>query len=179
MSKKKKAVKKNNTAKEQKPKDDNVVQAELLPNNPLVPNPIRPITDVEEANQRIDLIEETQSLIQLNETKLKAEQRKANLEIALKKVEASKKMTDVIDAAIESGMSDAVIKRVAKAAKRPLDFKLFTEAIRNLSETRDRTMEDAIHAEFGSRKRVKVKAAFRIQTNNQDVAMSFELPDRD
>jgi len=153
------------------------VEAELLSYNPLVPTHGKPITEVEEAEQKFELIEQTQSLIEINETKLKAEQRKARLEIALKKIDAAKKMTDVIDKAIDAGLSDEVIMRVAKAAKRPLDFKLFTDAIRNLSETRDKTMEDVVQAEFGQRKRMKIRAAFRIQTDNQDVAMSFDLPD--
>jgi hypothetical protein len=171
---------KKNTKKEQKPKvvEAEIVEDELLPYNPLVQNPIAPITPEEESEQKVQLIEETESLVELNEQKLKAEQRKARLEIELKKIKASKKLTDAINNLIDIGVSEEVLERVVKNIKKPLDLKLFTDALKNITVTRDKNMESAIQDAFGRRKKTKIMAAFRTQSG-EEMMISAEMPDKD
>ncbi len=175
---------KKNTKKEQKPKatleakEAEIVEDELLPYNPLVQNPIAPINPEEESEQKVQLIEETESLVKLNEQKLKAEQQKAKLEIELKKIKASKKLTDAINNLIDIGVSEEVIQKVVQNIEKPFDLKLFSDALKNFTVTRDKNMESTIRDEFGRRKKTKIMAAFRTQSGEQ-MMMSVETPDND
>lgn len=175
---------KKNTKKEQKPKatlearDAEIVKDELLPYNPLVQKPIAPITPEEESEQKVQLIEETESLVALNEHKLKAEQKKAKLEIELKKIKASKKLTDAINNLIDIGVSEEVLTRVVKNVEKPFDLKLLSDALKNFTDTRNKNMDALIHDEFGRRKKTKIMAAFRTQSGEQ-MMMSVETPDND
>ena len=175
---------KKNTKKEQKPKatleakEVEVIEGELLPYNPLVQKPIVPITPEEEAEQKIQLIEETESLVELNEQNLKAKQRQAKLEIELKKIKTAKDLTKAMEDLIDIGVSQEVLNRVVDNIKTPFDLKHFSDALKNFNETRDKNMESTIRDEFGRRKKTKIMAAFRTQSGEQ-MMMSVETPDND
>lgn len=155
-----------------------IVEDELLPYNPLLENHTMVITPEDESEKKIELINETETLIELNEQKLKAEQRKARLEIELQKIKASKKLTEAIDNLIDIGISDNVLKRVINSIDTPYDLKMFSDALRNFTETRDKNMESTVRDEFGRRKKTKIMAAFRTQTG-EEMMISAEMPDND
>ncbi len=173
---------KKNTKKEQKPKatleakEVEIVEDELLPYNPLVQNPIAPITPEDESEQKIQLIEETESLVELNEQNLKAKQRQAKLEIELKKIKTAKDLTKAMEDLIDIGVSEDVLKRVVDNIKTPFDLKQFSDALKNFNETRDKNMESLINDEFGRRRKTKIMAAFRTRAG-EEMMLSAELPD--
>ena len=173
---------KKNTKKEQKPKatleakEVEVIEGELLPYNPLVQKPIVPITPEEEAEQKIQLIEETESLVELNEQNLKAKQRQAKLEIELKKIKTAKDLTKAMEDLIDIGVSQEVLNRVVDNIKTPFDLKQFSDALKNFNETRDKNMESLINDEFGRRRKTKIMAAFRTRAG-EEMMLSAELPD--
>ena len=173
---------KKNTKKEQKPKatleakEVEVIEGELLPYNPLVQKPIVPITPEEEAEQKIQLIEETESLVELNEQNLKAKQRQAKLEIELKKIKTAKDLTKAMEDLIDIGVSQEVLNRVVDNIKTPFDLKHFSDALKNFNETRDKNMESLINDEFGRRRKTKIMAAFRTRAG-EEMMLSAELPD--
>lgn len=173
---------KKNTKKEQKPKatlkakEAEIVEDELLPYNPLVQNPIAPINPEEESEQKIQLIEETESLVELNEQNLKAKQRQAKLEIELKKIKTAKDLTKAMEDLIDIGISEEVLNRVVDNIKTPFDLKHFSDALKNFNETRDKNMESLINDEFGRRRKTKIMAAFRTRAG-EEMMLSAELPD--
>lgn len=173
---------KKNTKKEQKPKAtleatevEVVEEDDLLPYNPLIHKPIT-ITPEEESEQKIQLIEETESLVELNEQNLKAKQRQAKLEIELKKIKTAKDLTKAMEDLIDIGISEEVLNRVVNNIKTPFDLKHFSDALKNFNETRDKNMESLINDEFGRRRKTKIMAAFRTRAG-EEMMLSAELPD--
>jgi hypothetical protein len=173
---------KKNTKKEQKPKAtleatevEVVEEDDLLPYNPLIHKPIT-ITPEEESEQKIQLIEETESLVELNEQNLKAKQRQAKLEIELKKIKTAKDLTKAMEDLIDIGVSQEVLNRVVDNIKTPFDLKQFSDALKNFNETRDKNMESLINDEFGRRRKTKIMAAFRTRAG-EEMMLSAELPD--
>lgn len=173
---------KKNTKKEQKPKAtleatevEVVEEDDLLPYNPLIHKPIT-ITPEEESEQKVQLIEETESLVELNEQNLKVKQRQAKLEIELKKIKTAKDLTKAMEDLIDIGISEEVLNRVVKNIKTPFDLKHFSDALKNFNETRDKNMESLINDEFGRRRKTKIMAAFRTRAG-EEMMLSAELPD--
>ena len=173
---------KKNTKKEQKPKAtleatevEVVEEDDLLPYNPLIHKPIT-ITPEEESEQKIQLIEETESLVELNEQNLKAKQRQAKLEIELKKIKTAKDLTKAMEDLIDIGVSQEVLNRVVDNIKTPFDLKQFSDALKNFTDTRDKNMESLINDEFGRRRKTKIMAAFRTRAG-EEMMLSAELPD--
>lgn len=173
---------KKNTKKEQKPKAtleatevEVVEEDDLLPYNPLIHKPIT-ITPEEESEQKVQLIEETESLVELNEQNLKAKQRQAKLEIELKKIKTAKDLTKAMEDLIDIGVSQEVLNRVVDNIKTPFDLKQFSDALKNFNETRDKNMESLINDEFGRRRKTKIMAAFRTRAG-EEMMLSAELPD--
>lgn len=173
---------KKNTKKEQKPKAtleatgvEVVEEDDLLPYNPLIHKPIT-ITPEEESEKKVQLIEETESLVELNEQNLKVKQRQAKLEIELKKIKTAKDLTKAIQDLIDIGISEEVLNRVVKNIKTPFDLKHFSDALKNFNETRDKNMESLINDEFGRRRKTKIMAAFRTRAG-EEMMLSAELPD--
>jgi hypothetical protein len=173
---------KKNTKKEQKPKAtleatevEVVEEDDLLPYNPLIYKPIT-ITPEEESEQKVQLIKETESLVELNEQNLKAKQRQAKLEIELKKIKTAKDLTKAMEDLIDIGVSQEVLNRVVDNIKTPFDLKQFSDALKNFNETRDKNMESLINDEFGRRRKTKIMAAFRTRAG-EEMMLSAELPD--
>jgi len=173
---------KKNTKKEQKPKAtleatevEVVEEDDLLPYNPLIHKPIT-ITPEEESEQKVQLIEETESLVELNEQNLKVKQRQAKLEIELKKIKTAKDLTKAMEDLIDIGVSQEVLNRVVDNIKTPFDLKQFSDALKNFTDTRDKNMESLINDEFGRRRKTKIMAAFRTRAG-EEMMLSAELPD--
>lgn len=158
------------------PIDAEIVEDELLPYNPLLENHTMVITPEDESEQKIQLIEETESLVELNEQNLKAKQRQAKLEIELKKIKTAKDLTKAMEDLIDIGISEEVLNRVVNNIKTPFDLKHFSDALKNFNETRDKNMESLINDEFGRRRKTKIMAAFRTRAG-EEMMLSAELPD--
>lgn len=162
-------------AKKKTTKDQDVKTGELLTTNPLMASPA--ITPAEENEKKAELINEIESLATINEQHLKVKQQQAKLEIELKKIEASRNLTNVIASAIDAGLSEKVLQEVSEKIKTPLDLKLFSEAIKNLTETRNKNA-DSIYEEDGRRKKTKIMAAFQTHSGEK-MMISAELPSND
>lgn len=156
--------------------DFEVNENSLLPVNPLMQNVM--ITPEEENEQKVELIEEVQNLAVLNKQVLEVEQKKARLEIELKKITTSRKITDVINQLIDLGMSEEILKTVSENIKTPFDLKLFSDALKNLTDTRNKNADSIMQDEWGGRKKTKIMAAFKAPTGEQ-MMISAELPSND
>ena len=152
------------------------VEAELLPYNPLLQRPAFVIDPEDETDQKVQLMEETDSLVELNEQNQKAKQRKARLEIELGKIKAAKDLTKLIDRFIEVGFTEDVVLKVIANTEKALDLKHLSDALKNFTEARNNNMENLINDEFGRRRKTKIMAAFRTRSGEEAV-MSMELPD--
>jgi hypothetical protein len=171
---------KNKAKKPENKADSKAVTAadkqELLPYNPLLSNPV--ILSEDENEQKVQLINETESLIELNEQKLTAEKRKAKLEIEVHKIKSAKSLSKVINNLIDLGLTEEVLLRIIRSLNTAYDFKMYTEGIKNLTETRNKNEEAIIQDEFGRRKRTKIIAEFRTATG-EEARIAAELPGSD
>lgn len=141
--------------------NDEAIEGVLLPYNPLVESHAISVDD--ENEQKLEIIEQTQSLAKLNENMLKVEQQKANLEIELKKIGTSKKLTYIIDNLVDLGLTEEVLSSVIDNIQKPHDFKLYTEALKNLTEIRDKNAKSLNRDDEGRRRRTKITAEFQTQ----------------
>lgn len=136
----------------------------LLSFNPLMSSPAISVDD--ENNMKGELIEKTENLAVLNEEYLKVEQRKANLEIELRKIGETKKFTDVINSLIDLGLSEEIITNITSDLKGVKELKMYSEAIKNFAEVRNKNMNN-VQDEFGNRKRTKIVAQFQTQSGEK------------
>jgi len=132
----------------------------------------------QEIEGKIELMEEVQSLAVLTDGKLKAEQQKAKLEIEIEKLKASKSLSKVINSLIDLGLSEEVLKVVVVNIKTPFDLKLYSEAIKNFTEARNKNADSIMMDENGGRKKTKIMAAFQTPTGEK-MMISAELPSND
>ena len=149
---------------------------ELLPYNPLLSNQV--ISPEDEAEQKVQTIKETESLIELNEQKLTVEKNKARLEVEIQKIKSAKSLSKVINNLIDLGLTEETLLRIIGNLKTAYDFKMYTEGIKNLTEARNKNAEAVIQDEFGRRKRTKIIAEFRT-ANGEEARIAAELPDNE
>ncbi|OZV12370.1 hypothetical protein CIW83_09755 [Tissierella sp. P1] len=153
-----------------------IVEENLLPFNPLMSSPTISVDD--ENNMKGKLIEKTETLTKLSDQYLKAEQQKAKLEIELKKITTSKSITDIMLNLVDLGLSKDVLSGVVDNIKKPLDFKLFTEALKNLNDIRDKNANSITRDENGGRKKMKVFAQFETPSGERtSVGVSIDNDD--
>jgi tRNA nucleotidyltransferase/poly(A) polymerase len=134
------------------------------------------ISPGQEAEQKVEIIEEVQSLAVLNEQKLKAEQQKARLEIEVEKLRSSRNLSKAINSLIDLGLSEEILSGITRNLKTALDLKLYSEAIKNFTEARNKNADSIMQDEFGGRKKTKIMAAFKAPTGEQ-MMIAAELPD--
>ena len=96
-----------------------VLEEGLLPFNPLMGSPIISVDD--ENEQKIELIQEAESLAVLNKQVLEAKQRETELIVDNKKLDAAKKLIDGINAVADKAFDEDTIRRVM--SKEDLDRK--------------------------------------------------------
>jgi hypothetical protein len=134
------------------------------------------ISPGQEAEQKVEIIEEVQSLAVLNEQKLKAEQQKARLEIEVEKLRSSRNLSKAINSLIDLGLSEEILSGITRNLKTALDLKLYSEAIKNFTEARNKNADSIMQDEFGGRKKTKIMAAFQTPTGEK-MMIAAELPD--
>jgi hypothetical protein len=136
------------------------------------------IPQSQEIEGKVELMEEVQSLAELTDGKLKAEQQKAKLEIEIEKLKASKSISKVINSLIDLGLSEEILLGIAGNLKTALDLKLYSEAIKNFTEARNKNADSIMMDENGGRKKTKIMAAFQTPTGEK-MMISAELPSND
>lgn len=146
----------------------------LLPVNPLLQSPI--ITPGQETEQKVQIITEIESLVEINKQQLSVRRERIALEVDNKKLDAAKKTIDSIDKIINSVASEEVLERVTKNIKTPMDMKMMAEAAERLTSTLKNLMNPNVADEFGGKKKQKINFMFKssgtvqgaIQIDNTD-----------
>ncbi len=136
------------------------VRNELLPFNPLIHSPAISVDD--ENEQRVELIEEAQSLAELNKQILEAKQRETELIVDNRKLDAAKKLIEGINTVADKAFDEETIMQVlSKEDLNPQDFKFMADAMDKMSRTLKDLMNPSIQDAYGGRKKTKIMAEFR------------------
>lgn len=163
--------KKKTTTKE----DNKVLEGELLPFNPLIDSPIVSVED--ENEQKVELIEEVQSLATLNKQVLEAKQRETELIVDNRKLDAAKKLIEGINVVADKAFDEETIKQVlTKEDLNPQDFKFMADAMSKMSDTLKSLMNPSVQDAYGNRKRTKIVAEFRTQ-NGERASIGVDMGD--
>ena len=150
-----------------------VLEEGLLPFNPLMGSPIISVDD--ENEQKIELIQEAESLAVLNKQVLEAKQRETELIVDNKKLDAAKKLIDGINAVADKAFDEDTIRRVmSKEDLNPQDFKFMADAMSKMSDTLKSLMNPSVQDAYGNRKRTKIVAEFRTQ-NGERMTMGVDM----
>lgn len=166
------AEKKKKTTKKE---NDKVLEGELLPFNPLIDSPIVSVED--ENEQKVELIEEVQSLATLNKQVLEAKQRETELIVDNRKLDAAKKLIEGINVVADKAFDEETIKQVlTKEDLNPQDFKFMADAISKMSDTLKSLMNPSVQDAYGNRKRTKIVAEFRTQ-NGERASIGVDMSD--
>ena len=166
------AEKKKKTTKKE---DNKVLEGELLPFNPLIDSPIVSIED--ENEQKVELIEEVQSLATLNKQVLEAKQRETELIVDNRKLDAAKKLIEGINVVADKAFDEETIKQVlTKEDLNPQDFKFMADAMSKMSDTLKSLMNPSVQDAYGNRKRTKIVAEFRTQ-NGERASIGVDMGD--
>lgn len=164
------AEKKKKTTKKE---NDKVLEGELLPFNPLIDSPIVSVED--ENEQKVELIEEVQSLATLNKQVLEAKQRETELIVDNRKLDAAKKLIEGINVVADKAFDEETIKQVlTKEDLNPQDFKFMADAMSKMSDTLKSLMNPSVQDAYGNRKRTKIVAEFRTQ-NGERMTMGVDM----
>ncbi len=155
-SKEQNPITKPQTAQEQPKEAENT----LLPFNPLLQqSPL--ITPESETEQKVQIINEIESLVELNKQKLAAKRQQMELIVDNKKLDAANKTIDSIDKIIEAVGDADVIEQVTKRIKTPSDMKMMAEAAERLTNTLKNLMNPNVADEFGTKKKTKINFMFK------------------
>lgn len=164
------AEKKKKTTKKE---DNKVLEGELLPFNPLIDNPIVSVDD--ENEQKIELVEEVQSLATLNKQVLEAKQRETELIVDNRKLDAAKKLIEGINIVADRALNEETIMQVlTKEDLNPQDFKYMADAVDKMASTLKGLMNPSVQDAYGNRKRTKIVAEFRTQ-NGERMTMGVDM----
>ena len=137
-----------------------VVDNALLPYNPLLQSPV--ITVDDENEQKMELIEQTESLAELNKNVLEAKRRQVELIVDNKKLDAAQKLIDGINVVADKALSpDTIARIIEKDDLTPQDLKYMSESMEKMANTLKSLMNPSVQDEFGNRKRTKIMAHFR------------------
>lgn len=147
-------------AEQKQAKEVEIVDNELLPYNPLVgQSPV--ITPEDETEQQVKVINEIESLVELNKQKLAVKRQQMELIVDNKKLDAAEKTIDSIDKIINAVGSAEVISEVTKRIKTPMDMKMMAEAAERLTNTLKNLMNPNVADEFGTKKKTKINFMFK------------------
>lgn len=158
-----------NTAKKQQN-----IDSPLLPENPLLQSQV--ITVEDENEQKVQMIEEIESLAVINKQHLMVKRRQVEIEVDNKKLDTAKKTVSTLEKIIESVANEEVLTRVAGNINTPQDMKYMAEAAEKLAGTLKNLMNPNVADEFGNKKRQKINFMFKssgmiqgaIQIDNSD-----------
>lgn len=143
-----------------------VIEGNLLDYNPLISSPAISVDD--ENEQRVELVEEVQSLAELNKQVLEAKQRETELMVDNRKLDAAQKLIEGINTVADKAFDEETIMQVlSKEDLNPQDFKFMADAMDKMSRTLKDLMNPSIQDAYGNRKRTKIMAQFRTPSGEQ------------
>lgn len=146
--------------KKDKTENIEVLEGELLDYNPLVSSPMITVND--ENHMKGELIEEAQSLAELNKQVLAAKQRETELIVDNRKLDAAKKLIEGINLVADKALSKETIEKILDQENlKPMDLKFMAESMEKMANTLKGLMNPSVADEFGNRKRTKIMAQFR------------------
>ncbi len=150
------------------------LETELLPVNPLLQSPV--ITVDYETEQKVQMITEIESLVQINKQQLAVKRQQVELEVDIKKLDTARKTVGAVEKIIDSVLSKETLDRVSKNINTPMDMKFMAEAAERLTGTLKNLMNRNSMDEFGTKKKQKINFMFKssgtvqgaIQIDNSD-----------
>ena len=146
--------------------EKDVKKADLLAVNPLLGSQV--ITVDDENEQKVELMEEAQSLSILNREVLEVKRRQVELEVDNKKLDAANKLIDGINIVADKALNEETIKKIIQQPNlTPQDLKYMAEAMEKMSNTLKGLMNPSIQDEYGNRKRTKIIAQFQTQSGER------------
>lgn len=145
------------------------VKGELLSYNPLMTSPSISIND--ETEQKVQMINEIETLADINKQQLMAKRQQAELLVDNKKLDTAIKTIDAVDKIINAVIEEDVLVRVTENIKTPMDLKMMAEAAERLTGTLKNLMNPNVADEFGNRKHHKINMMFKGQG-----AVQIEIP---
>ena len=155
--------------------EKDVKKADLLAVNPLLGSQV--ITVADETEQKVAMINEIESLTELNKQQLSIKRQKVEMEVDNRKLDTALKTISTVDKIIQAVAKEDVLTRVAENIKTPQDMKYMAEAAEKLTGTLRNLMNPNVIDEFGTKKRTKinfmfkssgaVQAAVQVDTSNE------------
>lgn len=146
--------------------EKDVKKADLLPVNPLLGSNV--ITVDDENEQKVELIEKTESLSVLNKEVLEVKRRQVELQVDNKKLDAANKLIDGINIVADKALNEDTITRIISQENlTPQDLKYMAEAMEKMSNTLKSLMNPSVQDEYGNRKRTKIIAQFQTQSGDR------------
>ena len=143
MTEKKKTAKKNEA------------EQELLPFNPLMGNMV--VSTDEENEQKLELIEQTQSLAELNKEVLEVKQRQTELIVDDRKLDAATKLIEGINTVADRAFDEETLTKIfEKEDLTPMDLKFMAESMDKMANTLKSLMRPSVQDEYGGRKKTKI-----------------------
>jgi len=141
-------------------------EKDLLPVNPLIQSPV--ISVEEENEQKVELMEQVDSLVSLNKQVLAAKRQQTELLVDNKKLDTALKLIDGIELIADKALNhDTIMKVLSKPDLNPQDFKFLADAIEKMSKTLKDLMTPSMQDELGQRKRAKIIAHFRTPSGEE------------
>lgn len=139
--------------------------SELLSVNPLLGSQVISVND--ETEQKVEMINEIESIAELNKQQLAVKRQRIELEVDNAKLDVAKKTISTVDKIIQSVANEDVLSRVAKNIQTPQDMKYMAEAAEKLTGTLKNLMNPNVADEYGGRKRTKIVAQFQTQSGER------------
>lgn len=139
--------------------EKDVKKADLLPVNPLLGS--QAISVADETEQKVAMINEIESLTELNKQQLSIKRQKVEMEVDNRKLDTALKTISTVDKIIQSVAKEDVLTRVAENINTPQDMKYMAEAAEKLTGTLRNLMNPNVIDEFGTKKRTKINFMFK------------------
>ena len=138
-----------------------IVDSPLLPFNPLMGSMV--VSPDDENEQKLELIEQTQSLAELNKQVLEVKQRETELIVDNRKLDAAQKLIEGINSVADKAFDKTTLNKIfEKEDLTPMDLKFMAESMEKMSNTLKSLMKPSIQDEYGGRKKTKIVAAFQM-----------------
>jgi hypothetical protein len=119
------------------------------------------ISPVQELEQKVDLVNNIESLAVLTKQKLALKREEVQLEVDNKKLDTAKKTIGAVEKIIDAVLTKDVLERVSLNIKTPMDMKFMAEAADKLASTLKNLMSGSAVDEMGNKKKQKINFMFK------------------
>jgi len=130
----------------------------------------------QEIEQEVEIINEIESLAELNKQALSVKRQQVELIVENKKLDTANKTIDSIDKIISAVGSEEVLERVTKKIKTPMDMKMMAEAAERLTNTLKNLMNPNTLDAIGTKKHKKINFMFK---SNGPVQAAIQIDNSD